>query len=286
MTFQRFCKLSQRLILTNNARYFGSSANKIIVEIDNKTGIASMLLNNPPVNSLSSDFLVTATKVIKDAEENPDVRGILLTSKLDGQMFSGGLNILDLYQKSHQQLFDFWTLVQNWTLAWYGCKKPTVAAINGHAIAGGCAWCLMCDYRIMQSGAGNTIGFNETKIGMVVPPSIVDLVITTIGPRNSELVLFPGTLMSAEDALKLGMVDDLDTQEKLIPKASKHLELLVDTLPDTYHSTKQLVRKGVIERLTSSKKQEAEWVATFASQAHFQEFIGNYVAKLKARKKK
>nr|XP_039272151.1 enoyl-CoA delta isomerase 1, mitochondrial-like isoform X2 [Styela clava] len=234
MTFQRFCKLSQRLILTNNARYFGSSANKIIVEIDNKTGIASMLLNNPPVNSLSSDFLVTATKVIKDAEENPDVRGILLTSKLDGQMFSGGLNILDLYQKSHQQLFDFWTLVQNWTLAWYGCKKPTVAAINGHAIAGGCAWCLMCDYRIMQSG----------------------------------------------------MVDDLDTQEKLIPKASKHLELLVDTLPDTYHSTKQLVRKGVIERLTSSKKQEAEWVATFASQAHFQEFIGNYVAKLKARKKK
>ncbi|XP_039252647.2 enoyl-CoA delta isomerase 1, mitochondrial-like [Styela clava] len=272
-------------ISLKNVRCFSSSSDKMIVEIDSQSGIATMYANNAPVNSLDSGLLTAAVKAVKEAERNPDVRGILLTSKFDGQVFCAGLNILDMYQKSHQHLVDYWTMVQDWYLAWYGCKKPTVAAINGHAPAGGCAWSMMCDYRIMQSGAGKTIGLNETMLGIVAPFFFVELIQSTIGHRASEEALLKGLLLSAEDALKYGMIDDIEKLENLNSKAIKELKAFMAINLNAYQGSKMLLRQDVMKRLIAVKKEDAEFFANFVSQPQVQESIGNYVASLKARKK-
>lgn len=262
-----------------------ASADKILVDVDSETGICKMRLNGAPVNTLDGDMLDAAVKAIKNAQSAKEVKGIILTSNFNGKVFCSGLNIMDMYEKSYEHLVDYWTRVQEWYLSWYGCSKPTAAVINGHSPAGGCAWALMCDYRIMESGGGKTIGLNETKLGIVAPFFFVELMRSAIGHRPTELALLKGTLFDAENALSTGLVDDIDSLDNLMGKAEDELKSFTSIPPQAYHLTKFLLRQENINKLSEIRKEDAKLFADLISQPNVQQGLGMYVAALKSRKK-
>merc|ERR1712127_924148 len=124
----------------------------------------------------------------------------------------------EMYQGKEDRLRQFWTALQDFWLRLYGSNKVYIAAINGHAPAGGCLMAMSCDYRIMTKGPYK-MGLNETLLGIKAPFWFIDTMINTIGHRETEKALQLGKLYSPEEALAVNLVDELCEPNELMDKA-------------------------------------------------------------------
>lgn len=119
-------------------------------------------LNRPPVNSLNLDFLTQLNIQLDKFEQSNDINGVILTSQIPN-IFSAGLDILEMYQIKQDRGKQFWNTLQDFWIKLYGSNKVYIAALNGHSPAGGCLTAMCCDYRIMVKGPYK-IGLNETQL--------------------------------------------------------------------------------------------------------------------------
>ena len=126
-------------------------------------GLATVSLKHKPVNSLTQAVCEELKAVTHELEADPEVRGVVFGSGVPG-VFSAGLDLRSMHNRSTDELAAFWKAVQEMWLALYMTPLATVAAISGHAPAGGCLIALACDYRVLVEGK-YTIGLNEAQIG-------------------------------------------------------------------------------------------------------------------------
>ncbi len=120
---------------------------------------------------------------------------------------------------------------------------PTVACVNGHAIAGGCVVTLCCDVRVMTTDDRARIGLNEVALGLVFPPKIFRIAESRLPPRSVHEVLLRGALHAPNDAVRLGLVDELAEDARATSEA-RIREL--SALPRAaYVATKRALRAGV-----------------------------------------
>ena len=126
-------------------------------------GLATVSLKHKPVNSLTQAVCEELKAVTHALEADPEVRGVIFGSGVPG-VFSAGMDLRSMHNRSTDELAAFWTAVQEMWLALYMTPLATVAAISGHAPAGGCLIALACDYRVLVEGKYG-IGLNEAQIG-------------------------------------------------------------------------------------------------------------------------
>ena len=127
--------------------------------------------------------------------------------------------------------------------ALYDYPGPTVACVNGHAIAGGCVITVCCDHRVATTDERARIGLNETAIGLVFPPKILRIVTHRIPPRSAHEVLLRGALHAPADALRLGLVDELAADPRAVSEA--RIRELAALPREAYVATKRALRAGV-----------------------------------------
>merc|ERR1712232_946437 len=108
----------------------------------------------------------------------------------------------------------------------YSTPLAAVAAIDGHAPAGGCLLAASCDYRVMAEGKFG-IGLNETQLGIVAPPWFVDVLAPLMGPRRTDRMLQLGQLLSPQQALECGLVDRLVDHGTALIRAHEELATYV-----------------------------------------------------------
>jgi Delta3-Delta2-enoyl-CoA isomerase len=174
------------------------------VGIRKEADIATVVLSHGKVNALSETVVEQLHSRFAELENDTSVKAVVLTG--EGKFFSFGFDIAKLlsYTKS-----DFVRFLEKFTafhsyLFLY--PKPVIGALNGHATAGGCVLAIGCDYRIMVSGRAR-ISLNEITFGSSVFASITHILKHCVGARNAEEILFSGDMYSAEQALKLGLID-------------------------------------------------------------------------------
>ncbi|GFS41864.1 hypothetical protein TNIN_182341 [Trichonephila inaurata madagascariensis] len=162
-----FSKLSP-FVLNNTIKVGNLNSVRHVVSVieDEKKGTARVILQRPPVNALSSELLEKLTTAIKDLEERK-FRGFILTSD-SPKVFCSGLDINELYKPPEEKLKLYWKAFQNLWKTLYSTPLITIAAVNGHAPAGGCVLTLSCDHSIMVK-SGGFIGLNETLLGLAAP---------------------------------------------------------------------------------------------------------------------
>jgi enoyl-CoA hydratase/carnithine racemase len=129
---------------------------------------------------------------------------------------------------------------------------PVVAAIDGHAPAGGCVLALCCDYRVMASGPF-AIGLNETRVGLVAPEGIQQLLRRVVGPYRAERLLVAGELVEAERALALGLVDELVEVEHVATRARVWLEQLLALPRQPMLATRRIARADLAAALAPER---------------------------------
>ncbi|KAJ3635326.1 hypothetical protein MTP99_008241 [Tenebrio molitor] len=269
-------------IFSSSFRNYSSTGPVINLQVNDKTGVATVTLNRPPVNSLNLELLTELSNTLTELEKNK-CRGLMLTSS-SNSVFSAGLDLLELYKPNLDRFKQWWSTLQQTWMKLYGTPYPTVAVINGHAPAGGCLLATSCEYRVMLNNF--TIGLNETKIGMVAPDWFIASMKNTVGARQTELALTAGNLFTTDEALKIGLIDEVAAnKEEAISKAEKFLHRYDNVSPLARALTKQTLRKDAIQDLVKKQKTELENITSFINNEKLQKGLEVYLESLKQKKK-
>ncbi|GBN49979.1 Enoyl-CoA delta isomerase 1, mitochondrial [Araneus ventricosus] len=267
------------------AKASGDSNARSLVNVieDDKKKTANVVMQRPPVNSLNLELLEQLTSTIKDLEKK-QFRGMILSSS-SPTVFSAGLDITEMYKPNEERLRKFWTALQTMWKTLYLTPMVTIAAINGHAPAGGCLVSLSCDHSIMVKSRA-AIGLNETMLGIVAPQWFRKVYINSIGFRQAEHALKLGKMFTPEEALKLGMVNEIvDSPSDVVPKAQEELDKWMKIPAAALQMTKLSMRKPDVDELISYEKKELEEIVHFTNQEIVQTMLGKYFDSLKNKKK-
>jgi len=221
------------------------------VNTHEQDGIVTLFLNRGKVNPLNVDVVEEIHSSLKDLEGDSTVKAIILTGQ--GKFFSFGFDVPEFLTDSREAFSDFLAKFTNLYSYMFLYPKPIIAALNGHAIAGGCMLALACDRRIIISEKAK-MSLNEIDLGVPIFVGITEILRFCVGSRNATEILYSGTLYSAEEALRLGLVDKITTVEELTDAAIKAASDLGRKPYPAFAGIKSLLRKPVLEDLEQSEK--------------------------------
>ncbi|KAK7801967.1 hypothetical protein U0070_005954 [Myodes glareolus] len=265
----------------DGARRFANK--RVLVETEDKAGVAVMKFKNPPVNSLSLEFLTELVISLEKLENDKTFRGVILTSDCPG-IFSAGLDLTEMYGRNPAHYAEYWKAVQELWLRLYLSKLIIMSAINGASPAGGCLIALTCDYRIMADNPKYTIGLNETLLGIVAPSWFKDNFVNTIGHRAAERALQLGMLFPPAEALKVGVVDEVVPEDQVFSKTRAVMAQWLAIPDHSRQLTKSMMRKATADNLIKQREADIQYFVSFISRDSIQKSLQVYLEKLKQKR--
>lgn len=273
--------LLPRVIPKVAQRNLSAVANALVnVEVNDKTGIALITMNRKPVNGLSLELFEALSTTLDDLENNK-TRGAIVTSGC-ATVFSAGFDLNELYKPNADRFRKFWTTFQDVWLKLYGSSFPTAAAINGHAPAGGCFLAISCEYRVMCPNY--KIGLNETQLGIVAPIFLRASMRNTISQREAEKALTFGTLYNSDEALRIGLVDEIASDKtEAIQKCENFLAQFKNVSAMARSFTKRSLRGKDLEELENGREEDFQRFWSNLIQPDVQRQIGEYLQNLKKK---
>ncbi|MBK8251088.1 MAG: enoyl-CoA hydratase/isomerase family protein [Polyangiaceae bacterium] len=220
-------------------------------------------MDGPGKNSLGTAMMTFLLESLRAAGGEP----VLLTGA--GDAFSAGLNLKEVATlERREDMLSFLRLLEECMSTLYLYPGPTVAAINGHAIAGGCVTAICCDHRVMTTGARARIGLNETALGVRFPPRILTIVRRRLPAHSEDRLLLGGDLVAPVEAVQLGLVDEL--ADDVMAAARARLSTLAAHPRDAYRLTKGDLRGVLATDLVPDEAEERklnEALSTWSSSA-------------------
>ncbi len=194
-------------------------------------------MNHPGLNALGNDLMDWIVAELGRAGGAP----VLLAS--GGRAFCAGLDLNEVASLDEAGMRAFLVKLDRMVEALYTYPGPTVALVEGHAIAGGCVLALACDHRVVEAGERARIGLNEVALGVTFPPTTLAMVRQRVPRRYQEQVLLGAGLHRPARALALGLVDEV--VEGAEATAREMLAALGRHDPVAYGATKAALHAGV-----------------------------------------
>ena len=210
--------------------------------------IAEVKLERGPVNALEDRAVEEMSACFREIAEDGDVRATVLTGS--GKFFSFGFDIPRFLGYSKEAFTDYLIRFTSLYRELFSHPKPIVAALNGHAVAGGCMLATACDARVMVKGKAK-IGLNEIGFGSSVFAGSVGILSFWVGPRRAQEILYGGKLYSADEAMDLGLVDATAEEPALLSAANQIAQTLGARDPAAFRSVKTLLRKPALDEMTA-----------------------------------
>ncbi len=195
-----------------------------VIKAEHRDNVAVLKLNRGVTNALNLRLVNQLAENLQEVRDNSDLCSLVLGGSND-KFFSIGFDIPELFELSRKEFRVFYQAFNRVCMDLYTLPKPTIAALTGHAIAGGCILALCCDYRFIAEGR-RLMGLNEVKLGIPVPYPGDCLLRHLVGPRNAREIMGCGEFYHPEDSLQLGMVDQVLLLEQVLPRAIEKAELL------------------------------------------------------------
>jgi len=178
------------------------------VTIEERGTVALVRLTNGVINAISGDLVEDMLTALEQVQGRFD--GLVLCG--GEKFFCIGLALPELLALDRQGMSEFWHRLDEAVLTLYRMPMPTVAAIAGHATAGGTILGLACDYRFAAEGR-TLVGLNEITIGVPVP-FLADLLLKqVVGERVARDIAYTGDLMAADAAIGVGLIDEIHPKE-------------------------------------------------------------------------
>jgi len=204
--------------------------------------ITEIRLNRPPVNALDTALLVALREAVAAAPANGR-RGLLLSGAPG--LFSAGVDLPALLALDRDGVRTFWREFFALCETLARSPIPLAAAVTGHAPAGGAVLALFCDYRVMAEGPYR-IGLNEVQVGLIVPQCIQHALRRVVGTYRAERLLVAGAMVTSDQALACGFVDELTAAEQVTTRALHWLGELLALPSQAMLATRALARADLV----------------------------------------
>ncbi len=245
------------------------------MRIERHGSVALLRLESGKVNAMGPGFVSDLNRLLDGLA---DASAAVITGQ--GSVFSAGLDLpglIDLDQPSmHRFMEGFNTLM----LRLFELPIPLVAAINGHAIAGGCVLALQADLRLVADRDAR-IGLNEAQLGIGLPAAVLETLRCQVPGSSLAPIALEGRLFSPREALALGLVHEVVPEAELQAKALQRAQALAQLPPAGVRQIKAALRRPVAESIRAISAAESQrWVASWLDPAS-QSRLRAAIAKLK-----
>ena len=239
--------------------------------------IATITLNRADKrNAISYELIEDLLAALKQAAGSP-AQVVILTGA--GKAFCAGMDLDNLKQltgRTHEQNVQDSETMASLFRTLYDFPKPTIAAVNGPAIAGGTGLATLCDLTLAVPEA--KFGYTEVRIGFV-PAIVSSFLIANIGEKRARDLLLTGRILGAEEAVKLGLVNEIVAPEQLMQRAQTLAAQLLENSPASLQATKKLLSSYTREQLDRQVKQAVQANAGIRQTADFKEGITAFLEK-------
>lgn len=225
------------------------------IKVTVKDRLAIISLDRGKSNALNRELIAELDDMLKNIASDNNIGGVILTGK-EG-FFSAGLDLIELYNYNEAEVKSFWELFLSFVSNLVSFKKPLVSAISGHSPAGGCVIALASDYRVMADGK-YIIGLNEVPVGIIVPNSIFQLYAFWIGKAKATQSLLEGKLFSPQEALQIGLVDEVVNGASLLTAAERKIRKYMELEANTWQQSKLNIRQELIAYATAYQTETLE----------------------------
>jgi methylglutaconyl-CoA hydratase len=243
--------------------------------------IATITLNRADKrNAISYELIDDLTAALKHAAESA-AQIVILTGA--GSAFCAGMDLENLKQllgRTPEENLQDSVKMSGLFRALYDFPKPTIAAVNGAAIAGGTGLATLCDFTLAVPEV--KFGYTEVKIGFV-PGIVSSYLIANIGEKRARDLLLTGRLFGAEEAHRLGLVNEIVALEKLMSRALELAAQLMENSPTSLRTTKALLSIYTKEQLDRQVGQAVKENAAIRQTPDFKEGIGSFLEKRKPK---
>src|SRR5438105_5758084 len=247
----------------------------------NESGLALITLNRPDKrNAISFDLVEELLRAL-DEIEKADAQGPIITGA--GKAFCAGLDLDDLKAlvgKSHEENVKDSAFMARLFRRIYEFTLPTIAAVNGAAIAGGTGIATMCDFTLAAPNA--KFGYTEVRIGFV-PAIVSSMLVWQVGHKIARDLLLSGRTFDADDAHRFGLVNEVVEPERLMQRANELANELMQNSPSSVQATKKLINGFISQQLDQQLAQAIEDNARIRSTEDFREGITSFLEKRKPK---
>jgi methylglutaconyl-CoA hydratase len=249
------------------------------VQLAYENGVAILTLNRPEKRNAISFDLIDDLRRALDEVAKSDAIVLIVTGA--GKAFCSGMdldNLKSLLGRSPEQnLEDSRTMVKLFR-AIYEFPKVTIAAVNGSAIAGGTGVALLCDFTLAVPEA--KFGYTEVRIGFV-PAIVSTFLLRQIGEKQARGLLLTGRLFGAEEAARLGLINEIVAPENLMSRARGLAATLIENSPASLRATKKLLNDHARGEIDIQIEAAVRENAAIRGTADFREGISSFLEKRK-----
>lgn len=243
--------------------------------------VATITLNRPEKrNAISYDLIDDLLGALREVAKSP-AQILIFTGA--GKAFCSGMdldNLKSLIGRSPAQSLEDSKTMASLFRTLYDFPKPTIAAVNGAAIAGGTGLATLCDFTIAVSEA--KFGYTEVKIGFV-PAIVSTFLMRQVGEKIARDLLLTGRLFDAEEAKRIGLINEIVSGEKLLERARELAALLLENSPASLRYTKRLLSDAVRAEVDMQIETAVRENAAVRSTADFREGVTSFLEKRKPR---
>jgi enoyl-CoA hydratase/carnithine racemase len=228
--------------------------------------LAVLRLDKARGNAIDEALVDELLRACAEVETDDGVRGVLLASA-NPKLFCPGLDLVSLVEFDRPRLERFMHAFGRMLVSLFGLRKPMVAAVSGHAVAGGCILALTADWRVLRRG-GVSIGLNEVKVGVPLPLSVSALLRATVPPGSLSRVALLGRNFADEEALAAGLADELADGEGFESACLARLQEFAEKDAYSLAVTKTYLRAETLRQMKAEDPAAiAEWLDGWFSPA-------------------
>ncbi len=243
--------------------------------------IATVTLNRPDKRNAISYELIEELLAALDEVAKSTAQVLILTGA--GKAFCSGVdldNLKSLVGRSPEQSLKDSEIMAQLFRSLYDFPRPTIAAVNGAAIAGGCGLATLCDFTLAVPDA--KFGYTEVRIGFI-PAIVSTFLLRQIGEKHARDLLLTGRIIGAEEAQRLGLINEIVSAGNLIPRTRELALHLMENSPVSLGRTKRLLSDHARVELDAQIGLAVRENAAIRGTRDFHEGISSFLEKRKPR---
>ena len=233
------------------------------VSVEVEGGIATIRLDRPPMNALNAEVQAALAAAALEVGERRDVQGVVLYG--GEKVFAAGADIKEMADMSYTDMAARSGGLQSAITAVAEIPKPVVAAVTGYALGGGCELALCADFRV--AGDNAKLGQPEILLGVIPGAGGTQRLPRLVGPSRAKEIIFSGRFVAADEALRIGLVDQVVPADEVYTAARAMAARFVGGPSLALRAAKEAVDRGLETDIDSGLELERlQFAGLFATE--------------------